>query len=336
MRKDLSCPRVVNGTLSTAGRGTVLTADEVTAAISEGAAAREADKLAKSHAKRAREAKATEKKSLESIAARARRAKLQEKQDKFLRKTWDEISSDAANDGACRLRAMGLLASTAAKLRRRALASRARRGAPPQLSPYELWRVVSAEAAGVGKQQLRRVTHLRGKRGARRAIRQTLLTVISLGAAGGYHCGGGGRARACRKIVYACVAVALGGAALWPVVLSGVRPPRCLSMICRALCLLRRRRWASSKCVACMVPGGRGEGGGLFGKPCSPSLHKEQEGVVFVAGGWGARAGRQTVYACVALLLGGASLWPVVVSGVRPPRCLSMSCRALCLLRRPR
>jgi len=48
-----------------------------------------------------------------------------------------------------------LLASTAAKLRHRTLASRARRGAPPPLSPYELWRVVSVEAAEVGKQQLR-------------------------------------------------------------------------------------------------------------------------------------------------------------------------------------
>jgi len=155
VRKDMSCPRVVNGTLSTAGRGTVLTADEVIAAISEGAAAREASKLARSHAKRAREAKAKEKKSSESIAARAKRAKLQEKQDKFLRKTWDETASDAANYGACHLRAMGLLASTAARLGRRALASRALRGAPPPLSPYELWRVVSAEAAEVGKQQLR-------------------------------------------------------------------------------------------------------------------------------------------------------------------------------------
>jgi len=213
VRKDMSGPRVVNGTLSTAGRGTVLTADDVIAAISEGAAAREASKLAKSHAKRAREAKAKEKKSLESIAARAKRAKLllfsqfwpipsmsrrvikcaklclshpfsrikrirqwavvrdpvltsttsakigktaiQEKQEKFMRKTWDETASDAANYGACFLRAMGLLASTAAKPRRRALASRARRGAPPPLSPNELWRVVSAEAAEVGTQQLR-------------------------------------------------------------------------------------------------------------------------------------------------------------------------------------
>jgi len=155
VRKDMSCPRVVNGILSTAGRGTVLTADEVIAAISVVAAAREAEKLAKSHAKRAREANAKENKSLESIAARAKRAKLQEKQDKFLCKTWDEIASDAANDGACRLRAMGLMASTAANLRCRALASRARRGAPLPLSPNELWRVVSAEAAEVGKQQLR-------------------------------------------------------------------------------------------------------------------------------------------------------------------------------------
>jgi len=233
---------VVNGTLSTAGRGTVLTADEVIAAISEGAAAREAEKLAKSHAKRAREAKAKKKKSLESTAARAKRAKLQEKQDKFLRKTWEEIVSDAVNDGACRLRAMGLLASMAAKLRRRALASRARSGAPPPVSPYELWRVVSAEAAEVGKQQMRRLTHLRRKRGGRRATWRTLLTVIALGAARGYHCGGGGRARAYRTIFFACAAVALGGASLWPVVISGVRPPHCLLMSCRALFLMRRPR----------------------------------------------------------------------------------------------
>jgi len=32
---------------------------------------------------------------------------------------------------------------------------------------------------------------------------------------------------------------------------------------------------------------GRGEGGGLFGKPCSPSLQEVQEGVFIVAGGGG-------------------------------------------------
>ena len=31
--------------------------------------------------------------------------------------------------------------------------------------------------------------------------------------------------------------------------------------------------------------GGRGEGGGLVGKPCWPSLQDVQEGVVIVAGG---------------------------------------------------
>jgi len=155
LRKDMSRPRGVNGTLLAAGRGLVVTADEVIAASSEGATAKEPAMLTRSHAKRAHEAKAKKEKSLESIAARAKRAKLQEKQDKFLRKTWDEIASDAAADGACRLRAMGLLASTAAKLRRRTLASRAHRGAPPPLSPYELWRVVSAEAAEVGNQRLR-------------------------------------------------------------------------------------------------------------------------------------------------------------------------------------
>jgi len=155
LRKDMSRPRVVNGTLLAAGRGPVVTADEVIAASLEGATAKEAAKLTKSHAKRVREAKAEKKKSLGSIAARAKRAKQQERQEKFLRKRWDEIASDAAADGACRLRAMGLLASTAAKLRRRTLASRAHRGAPPPLSPYELWRVVSAEAAEVGNQRLR-------------------------------------------------------------------------------------------------------------------------------------------------------------------------------------
>ena len=44
---------------------------------------------------------------------------------------------------------MELLLSPAAELRRRALASRASRGAPPPLSPNELWPVVSAEAAEV-------------------------------------------------------------------------------------------------------------------------------------------------------------------------------------------
>jgi len=91
VRKDMSSSRVVNGTLSRAGRGTVSTADEVIAALFEGAAAREAAKRARSQANRGREAKAKEKISLEKIAARAKRAKLQEMQDKFLRKTWEEI-----------------------------------------------------------------------------------------------------------------------------------------------------------------------------------------------------------------------------------------------------
>jgi len=134
VRNDMSRPRRVNWTLSTAGRGTALTAHEFISVISGVAAAKEAIKLATSHTKLARQNKARENKVLESTAVQAKQATLQEKQDKFLRKTWDEIAYDAAADGVCRFRAMGLLASTTAKLRRRALASRTRSGAPPAVS----------------------------------------------------------------------------------------------------------------------------------------------------------------------------------------------------------
>jgi len=62
VREDIECPRVVNGTLSTAGRGIVLTAFDVLTALKGVAAAKKARKAAKEAVKRAREAKSEEKK----------------------------------------------------------------------------------------------------------------------------------------------------------------------------------------------------------------------------------------------------------------------------------
>jgi len=144
VRKDAVRPRVVNGTLSTAGRGTLLTAPEVTAALAEGAAANEAAKVSKDASKRAREKKAEEKKILAAAATRAKRVKLQQKEDQALQKLWTEIAQDSTHEGACRLRVMGMVAPSAAKLRRRALASRVRLATPP---PIVVWRFVSAQCA---------------------------------------------------------------------------------------------------------------------------------------------------------------------------------------------
>ena len=142
VRKDSVRPRVVNGTLSTAGRGTLLTAPEVLAALAEGAAAKEAAKVAKDASKRAREKKAEEKKILAAAATRAKRVKLQQKEDQALPELWTESSQDSAHEGARRLRAMGMVAPSAAKLRRRALASRVRLAAPP---PIVVWSFVSSQ-----------------------------------------------------------------------------------------------------------------------------------------------------------------------------------------------
>ena len=80
-------------------------------------------RLAKTYAKRSRDVRSNEKKYLETMAARAERAKLQDKPDKNLQKTWNEIVRDTAHEKAFHLRAMGCLPATAAKLRRRALAA---------------------------------------------------------------------------------------------------------------------------------------------------------------------------------------------------------------------
>jgi len=64
VRKDMTCARVINGTLSTAGRGTVLTAPEILAALEGEAAAKAAAREAKEAGKRARETKAEERKLL--------------------------------------------------------------------------------------------------------------------------------------------------------------------------------------------------------------------------------------------------------------------------------
>jgi len=77
VRKVVSCPRIVNGTLSTAGRGTVLTAPESLGALEGEVASEKAAKAAKAAGKHAREAKAQGKKLKAAKAACAERAKAQ-------------------------------------------------------------------------------------------------------------------------------------------------------------------------------------------------------------------------------------------------------------------
>jgi len=85
VRKDMSQPVLVNGTLSTAGRGTVLTAPEILAAMESAAAGKEAVKKAKAAKKRARELTAEDKKRKEAAVARARHARVVEQDASNLR-----------------------------------------------------------------------------------------------------------------------------------------------------------------------------------------------------------------------------------------------------------
>ena len=62
VRKDMSCPRIVNGTLSTVGRGTAFTAPEILGALEGEVASKKAAQDAKAAGKRAREAQAQGKK----------------------------------------------------------------------------------------------------------------------------------------------------------------------------------------------------------------------------------------------------------------------------------
>jgi len=72
----MTCARIVNGTLSIAGRRTVMTAPEILAALEGEAAAKAAARKAKKAGKRAREAKAEEKKLLAAQMEQAKSAKI--------------------------------------------------------------------------------------------------------------------------------------------------------------------------------------------------------------------------------------------------------------------
>jgi len=75
VHKDMSCPLIVNGTLSTAGRGAVLTAPEILGALEGEMDPKKAGMYAKAAGKRAREAKAQEKQLKAADPARAKRSK---------------------------------------------------------------------------------------------------------------------------------------------------------------------------------------------------------------------------------------------------------------------
>jgi len=164
VRRDIKCPRVVNGTLSTAGRGTALTAPEVLDALEGEAAAKMARRAAKEAGKRDREAKAAEKKVLSSETARAKRYKQEAKEDALLREIWAEVACDAAREDGCRMRANGMTGPSAAKPRRRTAAARARRTPDLPLSVHRLWCVVLAQASQMGRQTLSSKDFLEGGR----------------------------------------------------------------------------------------------------------------------------------------------------------------------------
>jgi len=150
VRKDMSRPVVVNGTLSTAGRGTVLTAHEIMAALDETAAAKVAAKALKQANKRDRDQRADDRKIKNAAAAKAKRAKVEAKEEETRRVAWVDIGSEASHEAGCRLRMMGLALPVAAKTRRRLAAARLRM---PPVPPRVLWRVVASEAVRVGGQR---------------------------------------------------------------------------------------------------------------------------------------------------------------------------------------
>jgi len=147
VRKDMSQPVLVNGTLSTAGRGTVLTAPEILAAMESAAPGKEAVNEAKAAKKRARELTAGDKKRKGAAVARARHASVIEPEASNRRIAWAEIASDAAHEAGCRLSDLGMALPSTAKTRRRLAAARVR---GPRVHPRILWRVLAGEAAGVG------------------------------------------------------------------------------------------------------------------------------------------------------------------------------------------
>jgi len=149
-RKDMSRPVVLNGTLSMAGRGTVLTAPEIMAALDETAAPKVAAKALKQANKRARDQRAADKKTKNAAAAKTKRATVEAKEEEMRREACVYIGSEASHEAGCRLRMMGLALPMAAKTRRGLGAARLR---VPPVSPRVLWRVVAKEAARVGGQR---------------------------------------------------------------------------------------------------------------------------------------------------------------------------------------
>ena len=150
VRKDMSRPVDVEGTLSTAGRGTSLTAPEIMAALDETAATKVAAKALKHANKRARDQHAADNKIKDAAAAKTTRAKLEAKEDEMRREASVDIGSEASHEAGCRLRMMGWALPMAAKTRRRLAAARLH---VPPVSPRVLWRVVAREAARVGGQR---------------------------------------------------------------------------------------------------------------------------------------------------------------------------------------
>jgi len=150
VRKDMSRPAVVNGTLSTAVRGTVLTAPDNMAALDETAAAMVAAKALKQANKRARDQRAADHEITDAAAAKTKREKVEAKEEEMRRGTWVDIGSEASHEAGCRSRMVGFALPMAAKTRWQLAAARL---CVPPVSPRVLWRVVASEAARVGGQR---------------------------------------------------------------------------------------------------------------------------------------------------------------------------------------
>lgn len=143
-RKDMVRPVVQNGTLSTAGRATVLTAPEVISALREMDAAKEDKRNEAEASKRAREERAAEKSVKDEERARAKQARIDDKAARARRETCAVVAAEAATEAGCWLRSIGHAPPSAAKARRRLAAARVR---APILAPRAAWAQASREAA---------------------------------------------------------------------------------------------------------------------------------------------------------------------------------------------
>lgn len=150
--KDMTRPVVDNGTLSTAGRATVLTSTDVLAELCALDHAKEERKVEVEAGKRARERRAAEKLEKDAEVARAKHAHNNVKVARLLRETWATVACEVASDAGWRMRARGVAPPSAAKIRRRLDADRTR---PPPMTPREAWRVVSRNAAQTADRRLR-------------------------------------------------------------------------------------------------------------------------------------------------------------------------------------